>query len=92
MYDALFYLQRHDIFKKRIDAHSNVIEVKQDGIGAPKVSKKTILWHTSSASIFFLTYLVSDGYQYIYTQLKHPNKNESAIELAAQESAWILAE
>ena len=54
MYDALFYLQRHDIFKKRIDAHSNVIEVKQDGIGAPKVSKKTILWHTSSASIFFL--------------------------------------
>lgn len=30
---------RHDIFKKRIDAHSNVIEVKQDGIGAPKIEK-----------------------------------------------------
>lgn len=43
-------------------------------------------------AFFFLTYLVSDGYQYIYTQLKHPNKNESAIELAAQESALILAE
>lgn len=26
------------------------------------------------------------------TQLKHPHKNESAIELAAQESALILAE
>uniref|UniRef100_A0A2N9FAT1 Endoplasmic reticulum vesicle transporter N-terminal domain-containing protein n=1 Tax=Fagus sylvatica TaxID=28930 RepID=A0A2N9FAT1_FAGSY len=28
---------RHDIVKKRIDAHSNVIEVRQDGIGAPKL-------------------------------------------------------
>ncbi|KAK6156853.1 hypothetical protein DH2020_011101 [Rehmannia glutinosa] len=27
---------RHDIFKKRIDSHGNVIEVRQDGIGAPK--------------------------------------------------------
>ncbi|KAL3538628.1 hypothetical protein ACH5RR_001994 [Cinchona calisaya] len=30
---------RHDIFKKRIDSHGNVIEVRQDGIGAPKVEK-----------------------------------------------------
>ncbi|GMY33978.1 endoplasmic reticulum-Golgi intermediate compartment protein 3-like isoform X1, partial [Fagus crenata] len=30
---------RHDIVKKRIDAHSNVIEVRQDGIGAPKIEK-----------------------------------------------------
>ncbi|KAK3185024.1 hypothetical protein Dsin_032310 [Dipteronia sinensis] len=30
---------RHDIFKKRIDAHGNVIEVKQDVIGAPKIEK-----------------------------------------------------
>ncbi|XP_041015258.1 endoplasmic reticulum-Golgi intermediate compartment protein 3-like isoform X1 [Juglans microcarpa x Juglans regia] len=30
---------RHDIVKKRIDAHGNVIEVRQDGIGAPKVEK-----------------------------------------------------
>nr|GMD02764.1 endoplasmic reticulum-Golgi intermediate compartment protein 3-like [Ipomoea batatas] len=30
---------RHDIFKKRIDSHGNVIEVKQEGIGAPKVEK-----------------------------------------------------
>ncbi|KAF6149104.1 hypothetical protein GIB67_038887 [Kingdonia uniflora] len=28
---------RHDIIKKRIDAHGNVIETKQDGIGAPKI-------------------------------------------------------
>ncbi|PHT97062.1 hypothetical protein BC332_34009 [Capsicum chinense] len=27
---------RHDIFKKRIDSHGAVIEVRQDGIGAPK--------------------------------------------------------
>lgn len=34
------YLQKHDIIKKRIDSHGNVIEARQDGIGAPKVSKK----------------------------------------------------
>ncbi|KAK9286843.1 hypothetical protein L1049_015248 [Liquidambar formosana] len=28
---------RHDIIKKRIDSHGNVIEVRQDGIGAPKI-------------------------------------------------------
>ncbi|KAL6269698.1 hypothetical protein ACE6H2_026609 [Prunus campanulata] len=28
---------RHDIVKKRIDAHGNVIEAKKDGIGAPKI-------------------------------------------------------
>ena len=33
-----FYLQRHDIFKKRIDSHGNVIDVRQEGIGAPQVS------------------------------------------------------
>uniref|UniRef100_A0A0V0IBZ1 Putative endoplasmic reticulum-Golgi intermediate compartment protein 3-like n=1 Tax=Solanum chacoense TaxID=4108 RepID=A0A0V0IBZ1_SOLCH len=30
---------RHDIFKKRIDSHGAVIEVRQDGIGAPKIEK-----------------------------------------------------
>ncbi|GER55520.1 endoplasmic reticulum-Golgi intermediatecompartment protein [Striga asiatica] len=30
---------RHDIFKKRIDSHGNVIEVRQDGIGAPKIER-----------------------------------------------------
>lgn len=30
---------RHDIFKKRIDFHGNVLEVRQDGIGAPKIEK-----------------------------------------------------
>lgn len=30
---------RHDIFKKRIDSYGNVIEVRQDKIGAPKVEK-----------------------------------------------------
>ncbi|KAF5444161.1 hypothetical protein F2P56_036658 [Juglans regia] len=33
------HINRHDIVKKRIDAHGNVIEVRQDGIGAPKVEK-----------------------------------------------------
>lgn len=40
----LFYLQRHDIFKKRLDSHGNVIEARQDGIGAPKVGIVTILY------------------------------------------------
>ncbi|PHT64166.1 hypothetical protein T459_32039 [Capsicum annuum] len=31
-----FASTRHDIFKKRIDSHGAVIEVRQDGIGAPK--------------------------------------------------------
>jgi len=30
---------RHDIFKKRIDSHGNVIETRQDGIGAPKIER-----------------------------------------------------
>lgn len=30
---------RHDIVKKRIDAHGNVIEVRPDVIGAPKIEK-----------------------------------------------------
>lgn len=30
---------KHDIIKKRIDVHGNVIEARQDGIGAPKIEK-----------------------------------------------------
>ncbi|XP_022141045.1 endoplasmic reticulum-Golgi intermediate compartment protein 3-like isoform X2 [Momordica charantia] len=30
---------RHNIIKKRIDHHGNVIEARQDGIGAPKIEK-----------------------------------------------------
>lgn len=30
---------RHDIIKKRIDVHGNVIESRQDGIGGPKIDK-----------------------------------------------------
>ncbi|KAL3617267.1 hypothetical protein CASFOL_038812 [Castilleja foliolosa] len=30
---------KHDIFKKRIDSHANVIGVRQDGIGAPKIER-----------------------------------------------------
>ncbi|EXB55308.1 hypothetical protein L484_017219 [Morus notabilis] len=30
---------RHDIVKKRIDGHGNLIQAKQDGIGAPKIEK-----------------------------------------------------
>ncbi|PSS19219.1 Endoplasmic reticulum-Golgi intermediate compartment protein, partial [Actinidia chinensis var. chinensis] len=30
---------RHDIFKKRIDSHGNVIDVRQEGIGAPQIEK-----------------------------------------------------
>ncbi|KAL9274466.1 Endoplasmic reticulum-Golgi intermediate compartment protein 3-like protein, partial [Drosera capensis] len=29
----------HDIFKKRVDAHGKVIEVREDGIGAPKIQR-----------------------------------------------------
>ncbi|KAI4307371.1 hypothetical protein L6164_030570 [Bauhinia variegata] len=30
---------KHDIIKKRLDTHGNVIEARQDGIGAPKIEK-----------------------------------------------------
>ncbi|PNX75491.1 endoplasmic reticulum-golgi intermediate compartment protein 3-like, partial [Trifolium pratense] len=30
---------KHDIIKKRIDSHGNVIETRQDGIGSPKIEK-----------------------------------------------------
>lgn len=36
-------MQKHDIIKKRIDSHGNVIETRQDGIGAPKVSDIQLL-------------------------------------------------
>ncbi|XP_021639142.2 uncharacterized protein LOC110634443 isoform X2 [Hevea brasiliensis] len=32
-------INKHDIIKKRIDSHGNVIEARQDGIGAPKIEK-----------------------------------------------------
>lgn len=40
---CLFMLQRHDIFKKRIDSSGKELEVKKDVIGAPKVSNNIIL-------------------------------------------------
>ncbi|KAF7139960.1 hypothetical protein RHSIM_Rhsim06G0084500 [Rhododendron simsii] len=30
---------KHDIIKKRIDSHGNVIETRQEGIGSPKIEK-----------------------------------------------------
>ncbi|KAF7829920.1 endoplasmic reticulum-Golgi intermediate compartment protein 3-like isoform X1 [Senna tora] len=30
---------KHDIVKKRLDSHGNVIETRQDGIGSPKIEK-----------------------------------------------------
>jgi len=41
--DNVFYLflcnsQKHDIIKKRLDSHGNVIETRQEGIGSPKVN------------------------------------------------------
>ena len=33
-------MQKHDIIKKRINSHGDVIESRQDGIGAPKVVKR----------------------------------------------------
>ncbi|GFQ01433.1 endoplasmic reticulum-golgi intermediate compartment protein 3 [Phtheirospermum japonicum] len=30
---------RHGIFKKKIDSHANVIEVRQEGIGVPKIER-----------------------------------------------------
>jgi hypothetical protein len=40
---GLFNLQKHDIIKKRLDSHGNVIESRQEGIGAPKVSNAVFL-------------------------------------------------
>ncbi|CAJ1971782.1 unnamed protein product [Sphenostylis stenocarpa] len=30
---------KHDVIKKRLDSHGNVIETRQEGIGAPKIEK-----------------------------------------------------
>lgn len=45
--DNVFYLllcnsQKHDIIKKRLDSHGNVIETRQEGIGAPKVNNTIV--------------------------------------------------
>lgn len=29
--------QKHDVIKRRLDSHGNIIESRQDGIGAAKV-------------------------------------------------------
>lgn len=42
MFTFFVCLQKHDIIKKRIDSHGNVIETRQEGIGAPKVSSKIV--------------------------------------------------
>ena len=39
----LFILQKHDIIKKRLDTHGDVIEERQDGIGSPKVCNAVLL-------------------------------------------------
>lgn len=54
IYFHAFYLQRHDIIKKRIDAHGSVIEARQDGIGSPKVSNKIFLKFIFGTNIFHI--------------------------------------
>lgn len=41
--NVMYILQKHDIFKKRLDSQGNVIEARQDGIGAPKVCNTLLL-------------------------------------------------
>ena len=38
MAPLFFSLQRHDIEKRRLDSHGNVIEARKEGIGGTKVS------------------------------------------------------
>jgi hypothetical protein len=38
MVPLFFSLQRHDIEKRRLDSHGNVIESRKEGIGGTKVS------------------------------------------------------
>ena len=39
------YLQKHDIYKKRIDTNGNVIDLRRDGIRAPKVGDNFVIKH-----------------------------------------------
>lgn len=36
-------MQKHDIFKQRIDAHGNVIATKQDAVGGMKVRSSLVV-------------------------------------------------
>lgn len=48
-------VQRHDIIKRRLDSHGNVIESKQDGIGHTKVDfPKTLVLFSIFRCSFFL--------------------------------------
>lgn len=53
---CLFILQRHDIIKRRLDSHGQVIEARPDGIGAPKVSNVVFLKFSWSepTSLFYM--------------------------------------
>lgn len=47
-------VQRHDIIKRRLDSHGNVIESKQDGIGHTKVDfPKTLVLFFHFQVLFF---------------------------------------
>lgn len=63
-FHALFNLQRHDIIKKRIDAHGNVIEARQDGIGAPKVNNKIFIEVHLFGQTFFIYLWINLGFTY----------------------------
>lgn len=49
--DCYLLLQRHDIIKKRIDVHGNVIETRQEGIGHPAVSKMFFFFFRSGVGV-----------------------------------------
>lgn len=59
--------QKHDIIKKRLDSHGNVIETRQDGIGAPKVNN-TIAF-VSTNIIFIIHILILDGWLLLLSDL-----------------------
>lgn len=60
------YLQRHDIVKKRIDAHGNVIEAKKDGIGAPKVCGSGFLAFFFSVHWLHILHVCTPIYAYSF--------------------------
>ncbi|KAF9687300.1 hypothetical protein SADUNF_Sadunf02G0079200 [Salix dunnii] len=81
-------INKHDIIKKRLDSHGNVIEARQDGIGAPKIEisvyKKLVLvsWLHGALSDLIILYAraveaIISGLVTTDTPLALPNISDS---------------
>ncbi len=68
MFYDLFILQKHDIIKKRLDTHGNVIEERQDGIGGPKV-RNAVFLEVHLLPLVFTLFFSRNSFTFLWIEL-----------------------